>query len=76
MQKDVFILLVPTIAFWFFAAWNMGSTSKGMVSDNILLERHTNRFSDVSNDASIETETLDTDVATSSLGTAHGFRAC
>jgi hypothetical protein len=45
-----------------------------MVSDNILLELHTYQISDVSNDASIETETLDTDAATTSLGSALGFR--
>jgi hypothetical protein len=52
----------------------MCSGSKVMVSDNILLELDTDQFSDVSSDASIETETVDTDVATTSLATARGFR--
>jgi hypothetical protein len=52
----------------------MGLGSNIIANDSILLELHADQFPDVFTAESTETETLDTNVATTSSGTVCFFR--
>jgi hypothetical protein len=54
----------PTLLYNFSAVSNMGLHGKVMDNGNILFESYANQHSDVLDDKTNETETLDTDITT------------